>query len=213
MEDIEAISWKNAHDEDLWVFDKLILSRRLGYVCGPAGMNVPKLGTYIVRPCVNIPGMGKGAQFYALQHLTDELPPGTFWCEMFTGRHISVDYRDGEQVLAVEGFRESNSLMNTELWRFSKWEKVDDTIPMPDLFLPLIKKYEYINIEYIDGKPIEVHFRHNPDFVWGNSIAIPIWKDGFYIPQEDEYYNENGMSKLRMVKAPDQKRWGFFIDN
>ena len=29
--------WDVAHTEDLWIFDKLILSKKLGYQCGPAG--------------------------------------------------------------------------------------------------------------------------------------------------------------------------------
>ena len=29
--------WELAHEEDLWIFDKLILSKRLGYQCGPVG--------------------------------------------------------------------------------------------------------------------------------------------------------------------------------
>ena len=41
--------------------DKLILSRKLKYNCGPVGLDVPN-GWYIVRPCVNMLGLGLGAQ-------------------------------------------------------------------------------------------------------------------------------------------------------
>ena len=54
--------WMNADPDDLWVFDKLILSKKLGYACGPVGTNVPKPDWYIVRPCVNAIGLGLGAQ-------------------------------------------------------------------------------------------------------------------------------------------------------
>jgi hypothetical protein len=195
--DVEAIAWKNAREEDLWIFDKLIVARKLGYVCGPAGMVVPKPDTYIVRPCVNIPGMGRGAEFIHIENDTKHLSPGHFWCEVFKGRHLSIDYKEGRQVLTVEGHRKSE-----ELWRFSMWEKVDDIIPLPSIFYPLIKKYEYINIEYIDGNPIEIHLRKNPDFEYGNSIAIPVWKD--------EHISVSG--NLRFVESPDYNRKGFYID-
>ncbi len=29
--------WNHIHSEDLWVYNKLFLSRRLGYTCGPVG--------------------------------------------------------------------------------------------------------------------------------------------------------------------------------
>jgi len=197
MEDIEATSWKNASIDDLWVFDKLIVSRKLGYSCGPVGVDVPVPGNYIVRPCVNIPGMGRGAEITFIEKDTLHLPPGHFWCEVFDGRHISVDYENGIQVLAVEGFKGSR-----ELWRFNLWKKVDDFIPMPSTFISLIKKYKYINIEYIDGHPIEVHFRHNPDFVHGNSIAVPVWSD---MPE----YHFDG---LKYIEDPCYHRKGFWID-
>lgn len=198
--DVEAIAWKNAQTEDLWIFDKLIVSKKLGYTCGPAGTVVPKPDSYIIRPCVNIPGMGRGAYIQHIENLTEHLPLGFFWCEVFNGRHISVDYRNGEQVLAVEGFRETE-----QLWRFSKWQKVDDIIPMPSIFSSLISKYEYINIEYIDGKAIEIHLRKNPDFVFGNSVAYPIWK------YEPEVLPE-GFENLKYVDSPDFNRKGFYID-
>ena len=199
MEDIEAVAWKNAHLDDLWIFDKLIVSRKLGYNCGPAGMEVPSPDWYIVRPCVNIPGMGRGASFDWLEKTTHQLDAGYFWCEIFNGRHISVDYKNGNQVLAVEGFREEGD----PLFRFSKWEKVNDIIPIPSIFYQLINRYEYINIEYIDGYAIEIHLRSNPDFVHGNSVAYPVWKDNPIIMD---------MHGLKYIEAPDYKRKGFWID-
>ena len=202
MEDyeIEAIAWKNAKDEDLWLFDKLIVARKLGYVCGPVGMVVPKPDTYIVRPCVNIPGMGRGATFQHIKDDTKHLPYGYFWCEVFKGRHVSVDYKDGKQVLAVEGMRNPED----ELWRFTWWQKIDEVFPLPSIFYSLIKKYEYINIEYIDGKVIEIHLRHNPDFVWNNTVAIPVWNDRLFEIQL--------APDMRFVESPDYNRKGFFID-
>jgi len=201
MEDTESLAWKNADIEDLWIFDKLILSRKLGYVCGPVGVDVPVPGNYIIRPCVNIPGMGRGAEIKFIEKDTYTMTPGHFWCEIFNGRHISVDYKNGNQVLAVEGLRYKDK---NELWRFSMWKKIDEVIPLPSVFFSLTKKYEYINIEFIDGNPIEVHLRNNTDFEYNNTIAIPVWND-----QKDPELDVTG---LRYVMDPCYHRKGFWID-
>jgi len=54
--------WNHIHPNDLWVYNKLILSRVLGYNCGPVGTAVPKPDFYIVRPSMNLLGMGRFAR-------------------------------------------------------------------------------------------------------------------------------------------------------
>jgi hypothetical protein len=197
----DADAWQNSKKEHLWIFDKLILSRHLGYTCGPTGLDVPFPGTYIVRPCVNLLGMGLDAKFVHLDKNTDHLPVGHFWCEVFTGRHISVDYKFNEPILVVEGLREE---FDSPLWKFSEWRKVNDVnINFPKDLSYLFSEYEFINAEYIDGKVIELHFRQNPDFVYGNSVAIPVWDDVEINPP-------NG---FKFVSSPDYRRKGFYIDS
>ena len=195
--DSDSDAWLNSPNDKLWIFDKLLLSKHLGYTCGPVGVDVPTPGTYIVRPCMNLLGMGIGASFVDLVGSTDHLPVGYFWCEIFTGRHISVDYYKTKQILAVEGSRNSDS----PLWKFDKWIKLDVEIKFPDSFIDLFDTYDYINVEYIDGKLIELHFRTNPDFEYGNSIAIPVWNhEELNVPDGYTY-----------VYKPDYKRKGFYI--
>lgn len=185
---IEQISdsdvWKFIDPTDLWIYDRLILSKRLGHLCGPAGVPPPHESTYVVKPCVNFRMMGRGASLQKLSpnsHHT--VPDGYFWCERFVGRHISLDYRWGEQVLAVEGFKDDPDRLN----RFTKWKKVDIKFTLPSFLQDISKKYEWLNVEMIDYKIIEVHLRYNDDFRNhdGDEI-IPIWKDEFYdSPCED----------------------------
>jgi hypothetical protein len=177
MNDVDV--WEFIEPDDLWIYDKLILARKLGYRCGPAGTSPRSPGEYIVRPCVNFMMMGHGAKVEKiLQYRSGfDTPPGYFWCERFYGRHLSFDFHHGKQVLAVEGFREDPNRLD----RFSKWQKCKDVLTLPDFLVTISKKYEWLNVECIGDKIIEVHLRYNDDFE-GHSAKtiIPIWKDNFY---------------------------------
>lgn len=187
-------AWFNTNPRDLWIFDKLILAKRLGYTCGPKGVDVPRPGIYIVRPITNINGMGLGVQKRWIDDSTDDLPDGSFWCEVFKGRHISVDYYKGVQSVTVEGFYRADG-------KFEKWVKVSDKIPLPNIITKLNKFYEYINIEMIDSKIIEVHLRLNPDFEGHNSdVLYPVWK------------GDNFDSTRKFISRPDGERLGFYLD-
>ena len=162
--------WKTIAAQDLWVLDKLILSRHLNYNCGPAGLDVPVPGWYCVRPCVNMLGLGLGAEKLWLESETQHLPLGSFWCEWFEGRHLSVDYHRGLQRLCVQGQKPE-----TTLTRWDVWKRIKDYVPRPPLIKPLMKRYEWVNCEFIGGKLIEVHLRRNEDFDGGIVEYIPVW--------------------------------------
>jgi hypothetical protein len=159
--------------QDLWCVDKLILAKRLGYYCGPAGI-APKPGNYIVRPIMNIKMMAVGATIEYLD--SDTIPNGYFWCEVFSGRHLSFDYNYGVQVLAVEGFRNTQRLD-----RFSHWTKTADTFQLPTILQNIADRYPHFNVEVIDTHVIEVHFRYNDDFANHTATTVvPVWRDEFY---------------------------------
>ena len=161
--------------DDLWCVDKLILSKKLGYNCGPAGIPPALPGQYIVRPIVNLKMMGVGATIQYLD--SDSIPDGYFWCEMFTGRHLSVDYHWGKQTLAVEGFRNNTNRLD----RFSRWTKIDKEFKLPETLQTVADRYAWFNVEVIGDKVIEVHFRYNDDFSNHDAnTIIPVWKDEFY---------------------------------
>lgn len=174
MDDCDV--WKFIDGEDAWIYDKLILSKRLGYHCGPAGVAPERTGNYIVRPISNYRMMGRGSSIMTLEAGQDIIPDGFFWCELFTGRHLTFDYNRGVQSLAVEGFKDS---VRTD--RFSSWKRTQDVFVLPPLILSVAVKYEWLNIEVIGDKIIEVHLRYNDDF-YGHDAdeVIPIWKEDFY---------------------------------
>lgn len=185
MEHPEDQVWKTIDPDDMWVLDKLILSKKLDYNCGPVGLDVTIPGYYIVRPCVNMQGLGLGAQKVWLDRSTTHLPVGHFWCEWFEGRHLSIDYHHGKQVLAVEGHKP-----DTTFTRWEHWVRVADRIRLPRILHSFVEKYEWINCEYIGGKLIEVHFRHNEDFVNGIVHFIPVWEGESTDPPEGYTYRE-----------------------
>lgn len=190
----DDIAWEQADPEDRWIYDKLALSQRLGYRCGPAGINVPYPGTYIVRPRTNLQGMGRDAGYQVLVDATDHLPENHFWCELFTGRHLTVDYIDGEQVNCFEGYRHNTR----PLYKWNKWVRQDVEIPYPMI---LGKTFKYVNCEFIGDKLIEVHLRLNPDARYGSDVLIPVWERQDNTPPDGMVF----------VEDPDYHRLGFFI--
>lgn len=192
MEDTaEDILWKDINPDHIWMLDKLILSRKLGYNCGPAGTDVPKPGWYIVRPCVNAMGLGLGSQKMYLEYETMHLPYGTFWCEWFEGRHYSVDYwpKFGTKVYTIEGIKPENSLI-----KWDKWIRVENKEEhiIPKFLFPYILFYHQINLEYIEDKLIEVHLRPNEEFGEGKARDefIPVWEGEDKTPPEGYKYIE-----------------------
>jgi len=165
--------WINCPTEHLWIYDKLILAKKLNYSAGPAGICVPKASWYVVRPITNCRMMGLGAYRAWLVPDKDIIPDGYFWCEWFSGRHITIDYNFGQQGLTAEGIKFTNSLN-----RFSSWEKVNYPYKLPDCLQQIADVSEWLNIELIDGKIIEAHLRYNDDFSGHNgSIIWPVWAD------------------------------------
>jgi hypothetical protein len=166
--------WATCPVDYLWIYDKLILARKNGYSAGPAGIPVPRPGWYIVRPITNIRMMSRGATKQWLTPAdTDSVPDGYFWTEWFDGRHTSVDFHHGIQQLAVEGFRSSDRLD-----RFCRWERISDQHKFPQVLEDLWQLMPWVNVEYVDGKIIEVHLRWNDDFAnHTGDVIYPVWKD------------------------------------
>lgn len=184
MEIYDEDVWQKVDVQDLWVYDKLILSKYLGHVCGPAGVNVPAVGDYVVKPITNIMGMGIGARPVYFDTLkTDSIGPGYFWMEWFKGPHLSIDVVDGKVDVVYEG-------TSVNFTRFSRWFLSGVDINPPSFIMELSKKYGVVNYETVGGKIIELHLRANPD--WHKYKAkelIPVWKgqeipDNF-VPDED----------------------------
>lgn len=177
----------NAIDvKDLWVYNKLQLSRVLGYNCGPAGTTVPKPDFYIVRPSINFLGMGRFSRLEWIEKDTEHLHPAEFWCEVFQGDHLSVDFYQKKADLVIIGTRDESD----PLYKWRKWEKIDRNVEFPSILENLHGSYDWINCEFIGNHLIEAHFRRNPNFRYGNSVAIPVWDEN--IDENQTYIQDSG---------------------
>jgi hypothetical protein len=187
--------------EWLWIYDKVIVARRQGIQAAPAGIPVPVAGEYIVRPITNIRMMGRGAMRIWLTPSDDQaVPDGFFWSELLTGPHVSVDYHWGKQKLTVQGFRDDPYRLD----RFSRWCKIDAELPLPKILQGLEQQQEWINVEYIGNRAIEIHLRYNDDFANHDADEIiPVWQHQHdAVPQGWSWYH-----------SPAGERLGFWIKN
>lgn len=184
MNDVDC--WDICKPKHLWIFDKLIVAKLLGYNAGPAGVPITKPGEYVIRPIMNLHMMGRGA---FIGDEKSDVPDGFFWQERFTGRHISIDFYRGKQVLCVEGFRKDFN----QLDRFCMWKKIYDfPFEIPRLFKPILNTYDWVNFELVGGKIIEVHLRYNDDFLHHTSEVIyPVWKEKVRALKPDEEFFPN----------------------
>jgi hypothetical protein len=199
MNDLDSKDeWNSIHLEDLWVYNKLFLNHRLRHLCAPAGVPVPCSGYYIVRPSINLLGMGRFSRIEWIDESTEHLHPAEFWCEVFTGEHLSVDYQNKKSKLVVLGERNDED----PLYKWKKWTQIDIDVEFPSILNNLKGNYEWINCEFIGNHLIEVHFRRNLDFRYGNSIAIPVWNDE----------NIKIMNDFRFIEDQDYLRKGFYIN-
>ena len=200
MYHLECIDeWKSIHSDDLWVYNKLFLNQRLRHLCGPTGVPVPYSGYYIVRPSINLLGMGRFSRIEWIYKSTDNFHPAEFWCEIFEGPHLSVDFYNQKSELVVLGERDNDE----PLYKWKKWTKINREVEFPEILKNLKGDYKWINCEFIGNKLIEVHFRRNPDFRYGNSIAIPVWKGDS--PQK--------VDNFTFIEDKDYLRRGFFVDS
>ena len=172
MEDsAEDFVWQTIDPDHIWVLDKLILSRKLRYNCGPVGLDVPHPGLYIVRPCVNMLGLGLGTQKLWLEKDTCDLPVGHFWCEWFDGFHHSADYYNSKQLLCVQGNKPENTFI-----KWKEWIRTNKRFNFPEILNTLVEFHPWINCEFIGDKLIEVHLRRNEDFDGNINHFIPVWE-------------------------------------
>ena len=226
-EDYEA--W-DAYPQYRWLFNKLELSFRLGYSCGPACVPIKKTGYYIVRPTYNLYGMGIGAHKKFLdvdlhgEEMTHHkhIPPGHFWCEWLDGTHYSVDFVSNNGKWKPFCCMKGTHFSTDNLTKFKEWEVTDfpfsvDVLPE---WIHDIKTEKYLNIEIKDTNILEIHLRSGNDMAWDYNVGtkiIPVWKGEDYKdhkqlsfipnfhPESFKYEADGNLSDIRVGYYVDEK--------
>lgn len=184
MQDDEA--YKKYPEHRKW-FNKLWIAETFGYNCGPAGVDIPSDGTYVIRPIYNLAGMGMGAEVKTLKAGDENsTPPGFFWCEYFDGLHYSTDYEWKSDRDLIDGKWIGKSCwigtnMPVNLTKFIEWKR-SDYIPSVPRELDVLKNVNHINVEFIGDKIIEVHLRESPDPKYDH--IIPVWASDLGVKKE-----------------------------
>ena len=161
-----ADEWNRILPQHLWIYNKLFLSRRLGYTCGPMGLEVPKPGFYVISPCTCLLECQSRVEY--IECSTDHLHPGEFWCEVFEGDITSVDYEYHEDRTGCypQWAREHSVDFHVKHQRRALvhsdgvWNETDIKMPYPKILTTIgLYWYGWINCEFVGDKLIEVHFR------------------------------------------------------
>lgn len=183
MEDTDAYIKYPQHRK--W-FNKLWVAETFGYKCGPAGIEIPETGTYVIRPIYNLAGMGAGATVkQLLKGDFSSVPPGYFWCEYLTGKHYSANYvwkydRDMINGKWLQPWKGSScwegTNMPVNLTKFVEWKRSDYIPEVPDELVTL-RDVKEINVEFKGNQIIEVHLRPSPDPDYDH--IIPVWASDF----------------------------------
>jgi hypothetical protein len=160
--DVEAyLHYKNLRH----FYNKLWLSESLGYTCGPAEIPPKREGWYIIRPIMNLRGMGIGSRKTRIgSNDISLMAPGEFWCELFCGRHLSVTYVKTDDEKGPYHIKHCYEGFKDKAGQFIQWEKTDDAIFAPEWIMrELWPEVEVFNAEFIGNKIIEIHLRDTPD--------------------------------------------------
>lgn len=187
-------------------FNKLYVAETFGYLCGPAGIMVPKDDIYVVRPIYNLRGLGACAsKKFLTTKDTTTVPPGYFWVEVFKGSHYSIDYLkvNGkfEQLNCFEGDNDPE-----DLYRFYSWKKSSYQFTLPKQLNDL--DVNMLNLEVIGDKIVEVHLRLGMDHLMQYEEIIPVW--------DNDTIDKPGYKFVPSMSGPDDgdgwlnnKRLGF----
>jgi len=201
-------------------FNKLYIAELFGYNCGPAGVDIPEDGTYVIRPVYNLSGMGVGAKVMDLKAGDESsTPPGYFWCEYLTGKHYSASYvwkydRDMITGRWQQPWKGSSCWEGTNmpinLTKFVEWKR-SDYIPEVPNELNELRDVKEINVEFKGNQVIEVHLRPSldPDY----DYFIPVWASDLGIKKQ--YMETHGFNFVNSYEDADghldDPRIGFLV--
>ncbi len=190
----DCAAWQ-ANRAHRWVYSRLAVAETTGVRSAPLGVDAPAGVPLVVKPVMNLHGMGRGARMVpASESVSYE--PSMMWQERLSGRHVSVDLRlDPHLGRAVWQATSVGQPHPERFGRFLMWELLGpDRLPETDIAerwaLTHLRHYAGpVGVELIGGRVIEVHLRLTQDWlesgVYGphdtqpppRATLIPAWSD------------------------------------
>lgn len=136
-----------------WVYDKRALLRTL-QSGNNAGQAERPIGDYIIKPRINLSGLGKGVQ---VVKSADRVPFGFVSQPFSRGPHLSIDYRPTGEQTVYRGRKFQG--------RFFLWHKVRRQVVVPFKLAEIAMQENItINMEVIGNEIIEAHLRPSLQF-------------------------------------------------
>lgn len=142
-----------------FLYDKYFIAKSQGVLCG----KYPKLPLkfpVIVRPKINLMGMGKNAYFANNSGEIKRYNKEDFWVEKFKGEHFSVDvFFNQHGILGIIAFKGiSGPGFTFKLWEYIKNYSLSERI-IKWIYTYLKGFSGVFNLEIIGNKIIECHLR------------------------------------------------------
>jgi hypothetical protein len=208
-DDLEA--WA-AYPDHRWVYDRLAVST--GSPCDI----LPTAFPVIVKPVINLSGMGLGATVvYNLQEYSElGAMAGFMWSPLYSGRHVSTDcvVAAGELSWSAQALGICDGPR-----RFAAWflgEVYPDEMDIVARFVAekLPRYAGALNIETVGGNIIEVHLRLTQDWISAgsydaypaplSSVGIPVFRpiERHECPASGIYIPDDGSPRFAMIVVP-----------
>ena len=142
-------------ENDRWIFNKLEICKRFGYNnYGPCGVPMP-IGTYCIRPIINLNGMSAGGFMKKVitKKGTIVCKPGYVWTEWVTKPRSWVEYVN-DNISSANIQVEWDERNQTEKF---KEQPVREAHPMPNILKGISR---YMLVEYLGDTVIDIGPRH-----------------------------------------------------
>lgn len=159
----------NKYPKQRWVYDKYKMSRYFNADLYVSYCEIPHDKKCVVRPRFNLQGLGRNAK---VGNSRDKVPFGFFAQEFIKGRHLSIDFLNG-QIVAYVGRKLKNS------FDFYLWRRVPVSTDLLHQVHDIAKILDVpiFNIEMIGIHIIEIHLRPSIQFWSQPMFSLVMHKD------------------------------------
>jgi len=154
----ETVSYHKLPEKDRWIFNKMEICKRFGYEpYGPCGTPMP-LGTYCIRPIINVMGMAKGGFWKCKVIRKGVIPkeatrPGYLWTKWETGPRQWVEYIENEVSSSQIQIAWERT---TQMERYME-QSTSQAHPLPNILRGISR---YMLVEYLGDVVIDIGTRH-----------------------------------------------------